>query len=321
MASSLNYDGGLTISFQSADMKRSIAWYQDVLGFKLLYQVDEIGWCELQTEVAGGKVNVGFSQVEKPKTGAGAVPTFGVKDIAKARAMLEGKKVKFDGPTREYPGHGQARDLLRPGRQRADVVPGPAAALRLGAQSVSSRRLDRLLGRRRRAKPAPRPAEGPGGARVARTRPGPGRRWPLRGHTLCAPSPRRGPRPARGGLLRALACFRHRASVLRRGDVPPRRKAPDRLADHVERHVLELLEPHAALAHVELLAGLRPCSRNHLSFRVGAVDRTSCRATCGSSATPDRRTAAAASDRSGTRPDTRGAARSTRSRRICMPSS
>jgi len=104
MASSLNYDGGLTISFQSADMKRSIAWYQDVLGFKFLYQVDEIGWCELQTEVAGGRVNVGFSQVEKPKTGAGAVPTFGVKDIAKSRAILEGKKVKFDGPTHEYPG-------------------------------------------------------------------------------------------------------------------------------------------------------------------------------------------------------------------------
>jgi catechol 2,3-dioxygenase-like lactoylglutathione lyase family enzyme len=104
MTSPLNYDGGLTISFDSADMKRSIAWYQDVLGFKLLYQVDEIGWCELQTEVAGGRVNVGFSQVEKPKGGGGPVPTFGVKDIAKARAMLEAKKVKFDGPTREYPG-------------------------------------------------------------------------------------------------------------------------------------------------------------------------------------------------------------------------
>jgi catechol 2,3-dioxygenase-like lactoylglutathione lyase family enzyme len=104
MASPLNFDGGLTISFDSADMKRSIAWYQDVLGFKLLYQVEEIGWCELSTEVAGGRVNVGFSQVEKPRVGAGPVPTFGVKDIAKARAQLEAKKVKFDGPTKEYPG-------------------------------------------------------------------------------------------------------------------------------------------------------------------------------------------------------------------------
>ena len=87
MASPMNYDGGLTITFQSGDLNRSIPFYQDILGFKLLYRVDEIGWCELQTEVAGGRVNVGLSQVEKPKAGAGAVPTFGVKDIAKSRAL------------------------------------------------------------------------------------------------------------------------------------------------------------------------------------------------------------------------------------------
>lgn len=103
MASPLNYDGGLTIAFDVADLKRSIAWYRDVLGFNLLYQVDEIGWAELATE-AGSRVNVGLSQVEKPRAGAGPVPTFGVKDIAKSRAMLEAKKVKFDGATREYPG-------------------------------------------------------------------------------------------------------------------------------------------------------------------------------------------------------------------------
>ncbi len=103
MASPLNYDGGLTIAFDVRDLKRSIAWYQDVLGFNLLYQVDEIGWCELATEVAGGKVNVGLSQVEKPKPG-GPTPTFGVKDIEAARAACEKKGVKFDGPTREYPG-------------------------------------------------------------------------------------------------------------------------------------------------------------------------------------------------------------------------
>jgi predicted enzyme related to lactoylglutathione lyase len=104
MTSQLGYDGGLTIAFESSDITRAISWYQEVLGFKFLYKVDEIGWCELQTEVAGGRVNVGISQVEKPKGGRGPVPTFGVKDIAKARGLLESKKVKFDGPTREYPG-------------------------------------------------------------------------------------------------------------------------------------------------------------------------------------------------------------------------
>ena len=104
MASPLGYDGGLTISMQTKDRKKSMAWYQEVLGFKLLYEVEQIGWCELQTEVAGGRVNIGLSQNESSGTGAGPVPTFGVKDIDAARKLLEGKSVRFDGKTREYPG-------------------------------------------------------------------------------------------------------------------------------------------------------------------------------------------------------------------------
>lgn len=103
MTSPLNYDGGLTIAFDVSNLKKSADWYQNVLGFTHLYTVDEIGWCELQSPVEGGRVNVGLSQVEKVKTG-GPTPTFGVKDIDKARSILEGKKVRFDGPTREYPG-------------------------------------------------------------------------------------------------------------------------------------------------------------------------------------------------------------------------
>jgi CreA protein len=102
MSSPLNFDGGLTLSIQCKDRKASATWYTDVLGFPLLYDVAEIGWCELATETRG--VNIGLSETEKPKVGAGPVPTFGVKDIDKARAMMEGKKVRFDGPTHEFPG-------------------------------------------------------------------------------------------------------------------------------------------------------------------------------------------------------------------------
>ena len=104
MPSPLNYTGGLTISIQVKDRKKSTDWYQNVLGFKLLYDVAEIGWCELATEVAGGKVNVGLSEVESPKVGAGPVPTFGVKDIEASRSFLEKHKVRFDGPIHEFPG-------------------------------------------------------------------------------------------------------------------------------------------------------------------------------------------------------------------------
>ncbi|MEX2217156.1 MAG: VOC family protein [Phycisphaerales bacterium] len=104
MASPLNYDGGLTISLQVKDRKKSQQWYGDVLGFNLLYDVAEIGWCEMATEVDGGKVNIGLSEVEAPKTGAGPVPTWGVKDIGKARSMMEAKSVRFDGATQEIEG-------------------------------------------------------------------------------------------------------------------------------------------------------------------------------------------------------------------------
>lgn len=103
MASKLGYNGGLTIACNVTDLKKSLDWYTNVLGFTHLYTVDEIGWCELQSPAEGGRVNVGLSQVEKVTPG-GPTPTWGVNDIEKARAILEEKKVRFDGPTREYPG-------------------------------------------------------------------------------------------------------------------------------------------------------------------------------------------------------------------------
>lgn len=102
MPSPLNYDGGLTLAFQCSNVKKAVDWYTQVLGFTHLYTNDEIGWAEVVTEVAN--VNVGLSEVESPKVGAGPVPTFGVKDIDAARAQLEAKHVRFDGQTRTIPG-------------------------------------------------------------------------------------------------------------------------------------------------------------------------------------------------------------------------
>ena len=94
MTAKLDYDGGLTCSLPVSDLKHSIDWYQNVLGFKLLYTVDEMGWCELASPVE--RVNVGLSAVEKPNPG-GSTPTFGVKDIEAAKAALKAKDVKLDG--------------------------------------------------------------------------------------------------------------------------------------------------------------------------------------------------------------------------------
>lgn len=102
MPSPIGYDGGLTCALFVTNLDRSIKWYQDVLGFTLLYKVDDMKWAELATEVQ--RVNVGLGEDPGFKAGKGTKLTFGVKDIAKARAALEKKNVRFDGETMTIPG-------------------------------------------------------------------------------------------------------------------------------------------------------------------------------------------------------------------------
>ena len=102
MASTIGYDGGLTCALKVRSLAESKAWYQDVLGFKFVYQIDEMGWCEMATEVPG--INVGLSEVENPDVKGGATMTFGVRNIESARKQLEAKKVRFDAPTQVIEG-------------------------------------------------------------------------------------------------------------------------------------------------------------------------------------------------------------------------
>jgi hypothetical protein len=74
--------------------------------------MDDLGWCELATEVRG--VNVGLSQVEKGRRNLGATLSFGVRELEKARRQLEGKGVRFDGPTNEIPGTVKLATLYDP---------------------------------------------------------------------------------------------------------------------------------------------------------------------------------------------------------------
>ncbi len=102
MASPLGYDGGITASLGVSDLDSGIAWYQGVLGFELVYKLDDMGWAELKTETPG--VNIGLSTREEAQGGGGATLTFGVKDIAAARSNLEAQDVRFDGETQVIPG-------------------------------------------------------------------------------------------------------------------------------------------------------------------------------------------------------------------------
>lgn len=96
----LGYNGGVTCAVHVSDVEKSIAWYQDVLGFKLIYHLKEMGWCEMASPV--NRVLIGLSQVQEPKV-KGVTLTWGVNDIEAARKKLEQSAVKFDGPTQEIP--------------------------------------------------------------------------------------------------------------------------------------------------------------------------------------------------------------------------
>jgi catechol 2,3-dioxygenase-like lactoylglutathione lyase family enzyme len=98
----MGYDGGLTCALGVTDLDRSIAWYRDVLGFDLLYRLEDNAWCELKTGVE--RVNIGLSQVEEAGGKGGATLTFGVEDIEAAKAELDSRGVRQDGPVRDIPG-------------------------------------------------------------------------------------------------------------------------------------------------------------------------------------------------------------------------
>jgi catechol 2,3-dioxygenase-like lactoylglutathione lyase family enzyme len=98
----LGYDGGLTCALGVTDLDRSIAWYRDVLGFELLYRLEDNAWCELKTGVE--RVNIGLSQVEEAGGKGGATLTFGVEDIEAAKAELDSRNVRQDGLVRDIPG-------------------------------------------------------------------------------------------------------------------------------------------------------------------------------------------------------------------------
>jgi catechol 2,3-dioxygenase-like lactoylglutathione lyase family enzyme len=102
MADRSPYDGNLTCALECADLAASVAWYAEVLGFEVLYVMEEMAWAELRSPVSG--VTVGLGQVESPGTRGGATLTWGSRDVHAHRASLEALGVRFDGETQTIPG-------------------------------------------------------------------------------------------------------------------------------------------------------------------------------------------------------------------------
>lgn len=98
----LAYVPEMTASLGVTNLDAAIAWYQEVLGFTLLYRADEIGWCEMSTHIPG--VNVGLSQVIEVPQGGGATNVWTVVDIEAGKAQLDRHGVRQDGDIQTVPG-------------------------------------------------------------------------------------------------------------------------------------------------------------------------------------------------------------------------
>src|SRR3954463_7070267 len=97
--STIEWAGEATAALSVGDYGKALAWYRDVLGFEVVFELETWGWAQLQSPVTG--LLVGIGQSEEIKEGGGATLTFTVKDIEAARAYLEGEGVRFDGETNQ----------------------------------------------------------------------------------------------------------------------------------------------------------------------------------------------------------------------------
>src|SRR3954447_12058453 len=90
----INYNpANCVISVSVSDYDRSLAWYREVLGFELEYELKEYGWCELKTPFG---FNICLGQTATAVAAGNAAPPFGVHDIGEAIAHLRGRDVQVE---------------------------------------------------------------------------------------------------------------------------------------------------------------------------------------------------------------------------------
>ncbi|WP_068312621.1 VOC family protein [Polycladidibacter hongkongensis] len=97
----VSLENTITLAISVRDRHASAQWYQEKLGFELLYHLDEAGWSEMRTKTTGVTLGLGEQSEAKP---GNTTPVFGVGDIVVARHALEGAGVVFDGETQTIEG-------------------------------------------------------------------------------------------------------------------------------------------------------------------------------------------------------------------------
>jgi predicted enzyme related to lactoylglutathione lyase len=96
------YRPTVVLQLSVTDLDKSIAFYEQVLGFKTIERRDDLKFAHVETNVPGLQLGLGGG-TKLTGTGA-AILNISVVDVASARKLLESRGVVFTGPTQVIPG-------------------------------------------------------------------------------------------------------------------------------------------------------------------------------------------------------------------------
>ena len=97
----IDYDNTLTLNVHVTDWEASKAFYRDILGMTMDFEVPEVGWAEFSWGVTG--TTIGLNRVDAVSPTDAITLTIRVTDIAAARKTLESRGVVFEGDIDEVP--------------------------------------------------------------------------------------------------------------------------------------------------------------------------------------------------------------------------
>jgi len=101
-AGPIAYTAEIMPAFHVKDLAKAQRWYAEVLGFEVVYELAEQGWCELATPSEDAKL--GLSQNPATRGSCEGVVSCGVQDMAAAKAQLVQHAVALEGDVVEIPG-------------------------------------------------------------------------------------------------------------------------------------------------------------------------------------------------------------------------
>lgn len=96
------FTGEIMPAFHVKDLAAAKRWYREVLGFEVVYDLAEQGWCELATPTKDAKLGLAADATAGGSNQAYCA--FGVRDMDAAKSGLARHGVTFEGDVVELPG-------------------------------------------------------------------------------------------------------------------------------------------------------------------------------------------------------------------------